>query len=258
MIPKVIIQTGPPDLSLSLKAAVVNVKLLHPEFEYIFFDDAKVEEFVQEQCTEWRDAYGSFKFKIQRYDFFRYLAVYRYGGFYLDLDVFLAEQLTPLVSSECVFSFEELTDSTFFWDRFRMDWQIGNYAFGAEPGHPFLEAIIANCLRAKQDPAWVRPMMNWIPKPFYDEFYILNTTGPGLVSRTYAENPTLAQRVKVVFPDDVRDPRSWHQFGKFGFHDMAGSWRDRESFLSVRLRRLWEGWKYRRTLANSKGRGKTR
>jgi hypothetical protein len=258
MIPKIIIQTGPEDLSLSLKAAIVNVRLLHPDFEYIFFDDAKVEAFVQEQCEEWRNAYRSFRFKIQRYDFFRYLAVYRYGGLYLDLDVFLAEQLAPLLSSECVFSFEELTDSEFFWDRFRMDWQIGNYAFGAEPGHPFLAAIIENCLRAKRDPTWVKPMMKWIPRPFYDEFYILNTTGPGLVSRTFAENPSLAERINVVFPDDVSDPASWHQFGTFGVHDMVGSWRDRHSLRSLPLRRVWEGWRYRRTLAKSRSRGKTR
>jgi len=258
MIPKLIIQTGPADRPLRLKAAVANVKLLHPEFEYLFFDDARVEAFIHEQCAEWRDAFRSFRFKIQRYDFFRYLAVYCYGGFYLDLDVFLAEEVTPLLSSECVFSFEELTDSKFFWERFRMDWQIGNFAFGAEPGHPFLKAIIENCLQATRDPAWVRPMMKWIPKPFYDELYILNTTGPGLVSRTFAENQTLAERVTVLFPDDVRDPRSWHQFGTFGVHDMIGSWRNRESLLSLRLRRLWEGWRYRRTLANSRSRGKTR
>lgn len=258
MIPKVIIQTGPADLPLRVRAAMKSVRLLHPDFECMFFDDERVTAFIEEQRTEWRDAYQSFAFKIQRYDFFRYLAVYRYGGFYLDLDVLLAEDLTTLVSSECVFPFEELTDSKFFWDCFRMDWQIGNYAFGAEPGHPFLLAIIENCLRAKQDRNWVKPMIKWIPKPFYDEFYVLNTTGPGLVSRTFAENPALAGRVSIVSPDDVRDPGTWHQFGNFGVHDMVGSWRGRESLLSVRLRRIWEGWRYRRTLANGRSRGKTR
>jgi len=237
---------------------MVNVRLLHPEYEYVFFDDAHVEAFIQEQCTEWRDAFRSFRFRIQRYDFFRYVAVYHYGGFYLDVDVFLAEALTPLTSMECVFPFEELTDSQFLWDRFQMDWQIGNYAFGAEPGHPFLAAVIDNCLRATRDASWVRPMMKWTPRPFYDEAYILNTTGPGLVSRTLAESQTLADRVNILFPDDVRDPRNWHHFGEFGVHEMVGSWRQRDSVLSLRLRRLWEGWRYRRTLANSRSRGKTR
>jgi hypothetical protein len=186
------------------------------------------------------------------------LAIYRYGGFYFDLDVLLADALTALLSCECVFAFEELTDSKYFWDRFQMDWQIANYAFGAAPRHPFLAAIIDNCLRAKHDPEWVSPMMKWIPKPFRDEFYVLNTSGPGLVSRTFAENPNLAADVTVLFPNDVRDPRTWHQFGEFGVHAMVGSWRKPDSLLALRLRRVWEGWKMRRTFANSESRGSSR
>lgn len=258
MIPRIIIQTGPSSLPLRLQTAMVNVRLLHPDFEHMFFDDAKVEAFMEDQCHEWRNAYRGFKFNIQRYDFFRYVAVYRYGGFYLDLDVYLASALTPLLSNECVFSFEELTDSQFLWDRFQMDWQIANYAFGAEPGHPFVGAIIENCLRGKRDPGWVRPMIKWIPTPFVDEFYILNTTGPGLVTRTFAENPSLAERVKIIFPDDVREPGSWHQFGTFGVHAMVGSWRVPDGLLKLRLRRLWEGWRHRRTMTRSGHRPGTR
>jgi hypothetical protein len=235
-----------------------NVTLLNSGFEYMFFDDAQVESFVQEQCQEWRHTYQSFPFKIQRFDFFRYMAVYRFGGFYLDLDIFLAEPLEPLLSSACVFPFEELTDSKFFWDRFQMDWQIGNYAFGAEPNHPFLAAIIDNCIRAQRDPSWVKPMMNWIPKPFYDEYYILNTSGPGLVSRTYAENPCSVETVCVTFPGDVRDPRTWHQFGTLGIHDMVGSWRNHHTILVRPVRRVWAAWKQRRALLKSRNRGNTR
>ncbi len=259
LIPKLIIQKGYPDLPLTLRSAVVNVRLLHPSFDYLFFDDGKAESFVQEYFPEYRDTYHSFRFPIQRYDFFRYLAVYHYGGFYLDLDVFLARELTPLLTSECVFPFEELTPSKYFWHRFRMDWQIGNYAFGAVPGHPFLAALIQNCLLAQQDPSWVAPMMKWIPKPFRAEFYVLNTTGPGLVSRTFAENPHLAQGVNILFPDDVCDRCSWHQFGSFGVHHMIGTWRKRPNFLRLRLMRLWEAWTFgRRMRATSRSRGKTR
>jgi hypothetical protein len=170
----------------------------------------------------------------------------------------LAEPVTSLLSCGCVFPFEELTDSKYFDATFKMDWQIGNYGFGASPQHPFLAAIIDNCRRAQADPAWVAPMIKGVPRPFVDEFYILNTTGPGLVSRTYAENPDLAASVTILFPEDVRDPRTWHQFGTYGVHQMIGDWRTRDGILNLRLRRLWEGWRYRRTLARSKGRGPTR
>jgi inositol phosphorylceramide mannosyltransferase catalytic subunit len=258
MIPKLIIQTGPENLPLLLQAAMMNVKLLHPEFTYQFFDDAMIESFLTDHFPEYEAEYRSFRFRIQRYDFFRYLAVYHFGGFYLDLDVFLARDLTPLLESSCVFAFEELAESQYFWRQFQMDWQIGNYAFGAEPGHPFLAAVIENCLRAKRDPEWVRPMMRGIPPSLRDDFYVLHTTGPGVVSRTLAENPRLADEINILFPADVCNRGSWHQFGTYGVHSMAGSWRPRSSYFSRCLTKLWGHWNQRRMLAESRARGTTR
>ena len=68
-------------------------------------------------------------------------------------------------------------------------------------------------------------MMAGIPGMFRSEFYVLNTTGPGLLSRTYAENPDLAGSMTVLFPEDVCDETTWHKFGSFGVHLMNGSWR---------------------------------
>lgn len=258
MIPQLIIQTGPPGLPLFLRAATVNVQLLHPGFTYRFFDDTMIEDFLSEHFPEYVADYHSFRFRIQKYDFFRYLAVYRLGGFYLDIDVFLAQAVTPLLDHGCVFAFEELSEAPYFWDAFQMDWQIGNYAFGAQAGHPFLAAVIENCLRAKRDPGWVKPMMKGIPSPLADDFYVLNTTGPGVVSRTFAENPALAARMHVLFPEDVCDRRHWHHFGRFGVHHMAGSWR-RPAGIVGRLRtRFWGERNLRRILTAARSRGRTR
>ena len=107
-IPKRIIQTDKTsDLALLSKAAVANVRLLNPDFEYLFFDNKQVEEFIDEKFPEYRSVFDSFRVSIQRYDFFRYLAVFYFGGFYFDLDVFLASGLEDLLESGCVFPFEE-------------------------------------------------------------------------------------------------------------------------------------------------------
>jgi len=258
MIPKRIIQTGPPRLPLLLRSAIVNVKALHPDFDYQFFDDAMIVAFLEQYFPQYRADYESFRFRIQKYDFFRYLAVYQFGGFYLDLDVFLAESLHPLLDSSSVFSFEELALSRYFEQQFGMDWQIGNYAFGAEPGNPFLAAVIENCLRAKKDPAWSLPMMKGTPSSMQSDFYILNTTGPGMLSRTFAENPQLVENINVLFPEDVCDRGTWHQFGSFGVHHMAGSWRKQANFIARRLTRFWEQRTERRVLNEGRTRGKTR
>jgi len=239
-IPTRIIQTGKHrQLSLKQRAFAANVQLLNPEYEICFFDNQDVERFIDLEFPQHRRTFDSFTVPIQRYDFFRYLAVYRLGGFYLDLDVLLTTTLSSLRSAGCVFPFEGLTFSRLLRDT-GMDWEIGNYAFGADAGHPFLEAVIENCVRAQREPAWVRPMMRGVPRLSRVDHYVLFTTGPGLLSRTLAENPAIASTVTVLFPEDVCDQRSWNQFGSVGVHMMEGTWRPRTSVLRRRLAQQWE------------------
>jgi hypothetical protein len=207
--------------------------------------------------VQYRDVFARFRQPIQRYDFFRYLAVHRLGGFYFDLDVILAAELSSLLKFSCVFPFESLTFSLHL-RRLGMDWQIGNYGFGASPGHPFLERVIANCVRAQLDPSWVDPMMAGTPLLSRAEFKVLNTTGPGLISRTLAEDPALAATVQVLFPDDVCDVSTWNLFGGFGVHLMEGSWRLSRNVLLRRLADTWEVLRMRRLIEESRLRGKHR
>jgi hypothetical protein len=246
-IPKRIIQTGKhAELPLLNRAVVSNIRLLNPDCDYLFFDDEEVAAFIDREFPQYRAVFNSFQFPIQRYDFFRYLAVYRHGGFYFDLDVLLASDLSSLFEAGCVFPFEGPTLSDFLRNRYRMDWEIGNYAFGAAAQHPFLEAVIENCVRAQKDPSWVKPMMRGFPRLLRAEYLVLNTTGPGLISRTLAENTELAKTVTVLFPDDLYDARNWNHFGNLGIHLMDGSWRGRSGFLRRRLAQYWELGKMKR------------
>lgn len=146
----------------------------------------------------------------------------------------------------------------FFRREYGMDWEIGNYAFGAAPGHPFLHAIIKNCVRAQKDPEWIQPMMRPIPRMFRDEYFVLNTTGPGLVSRTLAEYPDAAKEVKVLFPENVCDPVNHHRFGEFGVHLMQATWRKQMGTVRRRLLLAWWWWIGKRVLKESLKLGKTR
>ena len=79
-IPARIIQTSKHrELPLSARAAVANLKALNPRFEYLLFTDDDVTAFVQKEFPDLREVFETFPFRIQRYDFFRYLAVYRLG-----------------------------------------------------------------------------------------------------------------------------------------------------------------------------------
>jgi len=240
-IPKRIIQTGRHrEQPLRNRAMMENLKLLNPDFEYVFFDEAGVQSFIDREFPQYRAVFDAFPVPIQRYDFFRYLVVYRHGGFYFDLDVLLASSLSGLLEAGCVFPFEALTLSHFLRDHCKMDWEIGNYGFGAGAGHPFLKAVIENCVKAQRDHNWVKPMLRGYPPLLRSEYVVLNTTGPGLISRTLAENPELAREVTVLFPDDLSDMRSWNCFGKYGIHLMEGSWRKKGILLRRKLANYWE------------------
>ncbi len=77
--------------------------------------------------------------------------MYYFGGFYFDLDVFLAFGLEDLLDFGCVFSFEELTINVFLRQEYGMDWEIGSYAVGAAPGHPVLHAVIKICVKGQKE-----------------------------------------------------------------------------------------------------------
>jgi hypothetical protein len=240
-IPKRIIQMDSrKDLPLLAKAVIKNLRLLNPDFEYVFFDGAQIEAFIDTEFPQYRPIFDSFPARIQRFDLFRYLAIYRLGGFYFDTDVLLASSLEDLLEFSCVFPFEQLSLYSYLHDEYGMDWEIGNYAFAAAAGHPFIEAIIKNCVRAHENPQWVEPMMKSIPKMFRDEYHVLTTTGPGLVSRTLAAFPDARNQVKVLFPEDVCDLKSWFCFGDYGVHLQVGQWRKHKPLVPRVLHRFWE------------------
>ena len=259
MIPKRLIQTSKSaNLSLLGRAVASNLRLLHPDFEYCFFDDAAVSSFLDAEFPQYRRVFDQFRLPIQRYDFFRYLAVYRLGGFYFDTDVLLAKCVTPLLDCPAVFSFEELSLSHLLPERFGVDWEIGNYAFGAEAGHPFLKAIIDDCVRGQEDSAWAAEGLKGFPRVIRPKFEAFYTTGPGAISRTLAERPEVQPTVTILFPHNILERKLWHKFGDYGVHLMQGTWVVRAVFWRRRIAHFWERRRRRLVAKRSQLRGPTR
>lgn len=237
-IPKRIIQiwAGGAELPLLYRAACANVRLLNPSFEYMLFDDQRMHDFMQQNFPEHIATLAAFKRPIQRYDFFRYLAVFKLGGFYFDTDLLLAKGIDDLCRHSCVVPFERLTWSTHLRDKLNMDWEIGNYAFGAEPGHPLIAALIENCARAQRDPDWCALPLVGLPQLLRRELDVIYSTGPGMFSRTLAEFKRTADSVTVLGgTGDRADRATWNQFGQYGVHLGGSSWRERHGGVRRRL-----------------------
>lgn len=258
-IPRRIIQTARTRQLAPRDDAMVKVlHRLHPDWEIRFFDNAEVDAFIKGTFPEHWSTFQSFPRNIQKYDFFRYLAIYSLGGFYLDLDVLISTPLDPLLQHQCVLPFEEISLNRHLRTELHLDWEVGNYAFAAEAGHPFLAKVIENCARSLREPSWVDPMLQGVPRPFRPDFGVLNSTGPGLLTRTLAENPLPDGAITVLFPKDVCNPSTWHHFGEYGIHLMTGSWRSHGGFLRRRLAGIWENSCKNRLLPESQRTGPTR
>ena len=227
-IPKVIIQTWkkPLDqLPSDFARMSATVKRLHPPslgWKYLYFDDKQVAEFVRTKFPNLWPTFVAFPYDIQRVDFFRLLAVSHYGGFYLDLDMELTQPLDGLRNRSAVFPFELASGENMAGE------QIGQYAFGALPGHPFIGAIIENIVSPRFD-----------TKGMTMDKHVLYTTGPVVVTQTLRdcqsggikEDLQLHDSVDVLRPSEARqddisvpDKDTWFRFGSYGQHRMASSW----------------------------------
>lgn len=135
MIPKKIFQTYKVEyneLSDNAKNLIQEWKDNNPDYEYFYYSDKDVEDFVlNEYGEEWHKRYMSLPYPVMKADVFRILVIYKYGGFYSDLDM---KSLKPIDTL----------------NRGRVQGLIGvlNYAllfhpfFGFSEKHPLMEYLV--------------------------------------------------------------------------------------------------------------------
>lgn len=58
----------------------------NPEYEYKFFDDDDIIDFIRNDFPAYLQAYNKIKYGASKADLWRYLIIYKYGGVYVDMD----------------------------------------------------------------------------------------------------------------------------------------------------------------------------
>jgi mannosyltransferase OCH1-like enzyme len=102
-IPKTIIQTNESEIYKDLyhENAVTSLKLLNPEYEYIFFDNIKRREFIKNNFdTQTLEAYDVLVPGAYKADLFRYCYLYKNGGCYFDHKIISREPLRNIIKSD--------------------------------------------------------------------------------------------------------------------------------------------------------------
>ena len=232
MIPDRIIVTyvSKAELNPLMKMCVQKMADLHPDWEIDFFSDGDCEDFVRQQGPGFLDLYRWYPRPVMRADFFRVLAVHVLGGFYLDADVLLSAPLDPLMKHAAVFPWEQLMSDTEFEKRFpkatrqgEEHWMLGQYAFGAEAGHPFvrtlLEELIGRTASFEADRC--------------TDLDVLHATGPDLVTTCYYREPKRWKTLTLLHgeanaeagEEAVFGSRRAERFGRYGRHLLNGGWK---------------------------------
>ncbi len=220
--------------------------MLNPDFEVLLFTDADMSDLISRHYPDFQATFESLSL-ISKTDLFRILAVHQFGGFYLDLDVMLVRSLEPLRSQSCVFPFECPADLHFV-HRYGSFEVIGQYAFGAAPGHPFLLAYAENIKRVVADPLQLHaPSARLLAITLEETQPVMDTlyrTGPRMAQRTYLEHPELHDGIKILYAQDPQGTTRRSCFGIYGFHLTDGDtgWKQKRSLPLVKRigRHLWQ------------------
>jgi mannosyltransferase OCH1-like enzyme len=183
MIPKIIHQTfKTKNLPLELQEVVFRLKDACPTFEHRLYDDEDMYNFIKDNYDEETlSLYNMInpKLGMAKADFFRYLLIYKVGGFYFDIKSCTDRDLTEWADN---FKF-----ITAHWCHIHhaeaLNYKLGEFQqwhIISEPGHPILELTIT---RMKQN------IKNYVHRPdkIDHKTDVLNVTGPLCYSRAILE-----------------------------------------------------------------------
>ena len=229
-IPKIIIQTWKTkDIDKefrSIRGHIVNLshwtKELcdnNPDFEYKFFDDEAVVELIETYYPEYVDLFHELE-SVLKFDLFRYLAIYKYGGFYFDIDMEINCSLSSLTEGHTAIFPKEWEDSGLsILKEQDLPFLLGQYAFAATPKHPFIKQIIDNIV----DPVFEADTWQDFVSQCGRGTKVFFRTAAVLVSQSYitylkSANP----KITILEPTPQFASQ---QFGNYGAHWAIGSWK---------------------------------
>jgi mannosyltransferase OCH1-like enzyme len=217
-IPKIIIQTWKDnDIPEKYHNDIKSLKQSNPDYQFIFFTDEDIDKFIKDNYPEYYETYNKLPVKIQKIDFFRYLAVYHYGGFYFDLDISGHQSLDNLLLFDCIFPIDNHIKNC-DWPRFNKLCEkgvyilLGQYAFGAKPKNDFLKLLVDTI---KQD---IDKYVNEFNTLGFSNAYVYETTGPDFVTNIYAEYQD-KHKINIIYHPENQ------KFGFYASHNCYGTWK---------------------------------
>lgn len=217
MIPKIIHQTYKSiDLPETFKMCQDKVIELHPDFEYRFYTDKDMYEFIEKDFPDYYENFMKLPRKIMQVDMFRYFLMYKYGGLYLDMDYLMFKKY-DLLDYKIVIPSNRVNEEGYITC-------VGNCFFASIPGHDFWKKIIDTINIID------RTIENF--KVNNNILYHKDGTGPGFLFemiKEYKKRDEICLPVKKLFHPPATNTNkeyisSIKNGGAYGIHLCTGTW----------------------------------
>jgi mannosyltransferase OCH1-like enzyme len=174
---------GADQIPSNLKANSINIIKYHPDWQYIIWDDSKIQNYFGANIL---GVYYRLEHLHQKVDFIRYCILYELGGVYIDMDVTILKPLDEIV--------DKYQDSEAIISNLNLD-PVESYLLTSHK--EFLNNGVICCPRPKS--GFMLSLINHISKNYQCKFYDLNksicinrTTGPRLFTQLFNQYPNKA------------------------------------------------------------------
>ena len=151
-IPNYIFQTWKTKTNVDSKRSkyINSIKIHNSNMEHFLYDDSDCDIFVRDKFPRYYKLYNELELPVQKADLWRYLVIYYYGGYYLDIDCKSVKSFRNISNSnkENLLIVEQENPCPFKpLNGFPRNPQYAQYWFGATPRHPAIKNVINRVIK---------------------------------------------------------------------------------------------------------------
>tara|TARA_B100001094_G_scaffold324240_1_gene376525 strand:+ start:3367 stop:4752 length:1386 start_codon:yes stop_codon:yes gene_type:complete len=236
MIPKIIHQiwkteTVPPEFYNFCASWKSHHK--SPEWTYKLWTDNEIDWLIKGHFPEYYDLMKSISIKIIYFDIARYIILWVYGGYYVDLDVECFQKI-PYDNKTSLYLTEEHVEHA---TRHNMNKLLTNWFIGATRKHNFIYELIHRSVKPSNDQLKHVPL---IEIPLYQ-------SGPMLVTNLYNEefqneatifqytltNPIHKNKIWSIERDEINLLKNEFHSDCFCMHYYIGTWWRKQTIPAI-------------------------
>jgi mannosyltransferase OCH1-like enzyme len=183
----------------------------YPDWEYLFWDNDKMNEFIEEHYPQYVDIYNRLPYNVQRWDAIRYLILDKIGGMYVDFDYESIHNMEELFQGKsCCFALEPEAHFASM-GRTEKDPVFNNALMLSVPEHPFMKKLIETVFTEET-----------LANKQHKTVCVLKTTGPWMINELYYYGSTKEEQEEVhLIPAKYVTPFTMKQAGEFRLGEMT-------------------------------------